>query len=665
MLPNKNSMTLHKTSRVSPEEAAELARHLIEVNEDYNTLLRSKEASRHVRNGQLNELLTRVESTISKDLPQPSALNLAGRIAIDLNLITLATDYFQRATNLDKSNSSYLVNLGNAYAAANNYAAAINVFQRVLKLDSSNILAFQGIAFCLLGTGDFGKAFLHYRSLLSFGYRNATIHNQIVECLENLTCEHYTEEMELLALYLFKLNDVSPLRLIPFCTELLAHKYDLRNPNAALSIETLVNDELLLCVLETGVIADADFEDLITQLRLSILTECVISGSLRDELIPCAAALGVYVSHADYALIVSPDEEREINALKFQIASQLTEHGLAIDEIAGALLLLAMYESLYVQSFSFDLLALDLDEWPAGMQGILQASLFDLSQEHQAKFELFGHTMTELLENGVTRCSQRWKPTQAPQQASFYNVLSTKLGPKSVPRSWSKKELRILVLACGSGEKAHYYATAFNDVTVMGADPSKIDMAYAHAQTNKLDIPNLSYAIADYAHPPVNIDNFDFIEFGEGFDFNFLNDWMRLLSKDGIARVSLPNESSYEQTEVLRELVSARGLQASLENIRLIRNSILLEKSSQLWEKLFENPMFYSGSGCRDLIFTEKTALFDLEKSYRLLDKVGVVPLNQPKTTKGLRSEQASAGQKKSTGTEESDSIEFFVARTF
>lgn len=658
-------MTLHKSSRVSPEEAAELARRLIEINEDYNSLLRAKETSNHIRSGLLNELLARVEATMSQDLPQPSALNLAGRIAFDLGLTKLATDYFQRASNLDHTNASYLVNLGNAHAATGNYPPAMSMFQRALKLDSANISAFQGIAFCLLGSGEFGKAFLHYRSLLSFGYRNATIHNQIVECLENLSCEHYTEEMELLALYLFKVDDFSPLRLVPFSTELLSHKYDLRNPNAALSIETLVNDELLLNVLETGVIPDTDFEDLITQLRLSILTECVMSGSLRDELIPCVAALGVYANHADYALIVTPEEEQEINALRVQIAAQIGNQKLVIEEIAGALLLLAMYECLYVQSFSFNLLGLDIDEWPIGMQGMLQASLYDLSHEHHAKFELFGHSMNELLENGVTRSSNRWKPRQAPQQANFYTVLSKKLGATSVPRSWSRKELRLLVLACGSGERAHYYATSFNCVTVLGADSSKVDMAYAHAQTSKMDAANLSYAVADYAQPPLDMESFDFIEFGEGFDFEYLNDWMSLLSKDGIAKITLPNRSNYEETQVLRELVSARGLQASLENIRLIRNSILLEKSSQLWEKLFDNPMFYSGSGCRDLMFKSKTAFFDLEKSHRLLDKIGVVPLSQPNLTN-----KASVVAKSNTAfnpacSNEADKLEFFVSRHF
>jgi hypothetical protein len=62
----------------------------------------------------------------------------------------------------------------------------------------------------------------------------------------------------------------------------------------------------------------------------------------------------------------------------------------------------------------------------------------------------------------------------------------------------------------------------------------------------------------------------------------------------------------------------------------LIRNSILLERSSELWERLFENPQFYSGSGCRDLIFKNKLAFFDLEKSYRLLKKAGLISMKEP-----------------------------------
>ncbi len=634
MLQQNGSMTVHQTSRVSPDKAADLARRLVQANMDYNTLLQETDAADYIRHNLLNELLSRTEAIIEEDLPQASALNLAGRIAFDLRLNELARDYFQRAHNLDSSKYGYLLNLANAEASLGQYPQAQRYFNHVLKLDPKNISAFIGIAFCLLQTGQYDKAFLHYRSIISYGHTNTLIHDQIIEAIQHLSCDCYSEELELLVLYLLKLNDVDTTRTLPFAAELLAHKFDLKNPDCILNIEALIQDDLLISILETGVVAETYFEELVTQLRLSILTEAVLGQTLRDELLPLAMALGCYACHTDYALVLNHDEEVEINLLKQQIAQAIGYQRVVIEDISGALIVLSMYESLYVQSFSFDLLALDLEDWPLGMQNLMKASLYDLSKEHQARYELFGQTMTELLDNGITRASNRWLPIPAASKTSFYQTIRQRIAPQTPPRTWQQRTVRILMLACGSGQKAFQYATQFESVEVLAADTNQVDMAYAYAQVKALEVNNLSYAVADYTNPPKDLEPFDYIEFGVSFDFTQLDAWLKLLADDGIARVTLPGNASRELTGVLNDLIKARGMHPSLENIRLIRNSIMLEKSSALWERLFENPQFYSGAGCRELMFKSELSFFDLEKSYKLLDRVGLLSVKTPQVQK-------------------------------
>lgn len=631
MLQHNGHMTVHQSSRVSRDKAADLARRLVKANQDYNTLQQEHGAADYIRNNLLNELLTRTESIIDEDIPQASSLNLAGRIAYDLTLQDLAKDYFARAHNLEPSKANYLLNLANAEATLGDYQQAEIHFNRVLKLDAKNLSAFIGIAYCLLQTAQYDKAFLHYRSIISFGHTDAAIHDQVIECIENLHCDRYTLELELFVLYLLALDDADTSRLVRFSGELLAHKYGLKNPDCILDMSQLEQDALLIAILETGVVAEPYFEELVTQLRLSILTEAVLGETVREELLPLAMAIGCYASHTDYALVLNQEEEREVNLLKQRIAQQIGYQKVVIEDTAGALIILAMYEALYVQSFSFDLLAFELAEWPLGMQNLLKASLYDLSDEHQARYELFGQTMTELLDNGITRSSNRWKPIPAPHKASFYQTIKKQIAPQTPPRSWHRRTVRVLMLACGSGQKPYQYATQFHSVTVMAADANQVDMAYAHAQVKKGQLDNLNYAVADYSHAPNDIEPFDYIEFGEGFDFSQLEQWMTLLADDGIARIILPGVAGRELTGVLSDLVKARGMHPSLENIRLIRNSILLERSSQLWERLFENPQFYSGSGCRDLIFNNKLAFFNLEKSYRLLNQAGLISVKEPK----------------------------------
>jgi len=619
-------MTLHQTSRLSPVEAADVARQLIAINEDYNTVNSSAGASDHIRHNLLSQLLDRIEEVLALELPQPAGLNLAGRISLDLGLVKLAKDYFQRATTLAPTEPTYLLNYANSLALLSQFERARVVFDSCLKVDKHNIHAFIGIAFCLLSNKQYDQAFLHYRSILAHGYKTTAVHDQLCECLENLSCDQYTPELELLIDYVLKVTDVDTTRALSFAAQLLSLKHDLNNPECAIELDTLESDPLLLAILETGLVHDAAFEQLVTQLRLSIFSESATSKVLRDELMPCAIALGVYAAHADHALTFSSDEEYYVDQLKIQVSTTIGTQRVVIDDIAGALILIGMYEPLYVQNFSFDLLGLDLEDWPAGIQSLMLASLYALSAEHQSRYELFGQTMSELLENGVTRANARWKPIPAPYRLSFYQTIKTKISPALPPSSWQNNRVRILLLACGSGQQAFQYATQFSNVTVMAADANQINMAYAHTQTKDAAQNNLEYAVADYSMPPKDIEPFDYIEFGEGFDFRYLNDWVQLLRDNGIARLTLPSASKRELTGVLCDLVKARGLQPSLDNIRLLRNSILLEKDSTLWTPLFEDTNFYSGAGCRELIFNPAHAFYDLDKAYQLIDAANLNP---------------------------------------
>ncbi|WP_231878886.1 class I SAM-dependent methyltransferase, partial [Oleiphilus sp. HI0125] len=641
MLPQEGSITVHQSTRLSPTEAADLARRVIQINQDYNTINAALSSSDAIRTTALNQLLVQIEQVIEQDIPGAATLNLAGRISFDLDLTELANEYFQRAGMLEPSNANYLLNNANAQALLGNYSQAQALFNKVLDLEPSSMPGFTGIAFCLLETKQYDAAFLHYRSILAHGHTSTEIHHQITECIENLQCDTYTIELELLLNYLLRLEDIDTRRLIEFAGQLVTHKYDLTNPEAALDIDVLAQDELLLCILETGVVPSVHFEELVTLLRLSIFSECAINQTLRTELQACAIAIGVYASHTDYALIATEEEQNHIKAIQLQIATNIGYEKADIDDISGALILLGMYEALYVQSFSFDLLRYDLEDWPIAMQSLLDASLYQLSKEHHARYTLFGQTMAELLENGLPRSKERWAAIKSPQKKDFYATLKQKLAPTLPPSSWQGKTVRVLLLACGSGQKAFDYANQFTNVSVLGADVSQIDMAYAHMRTQHSACDNLEFAVADYALPPQDIEKFDYIEFGQGFDFSKLDAWINLLNDDGVARINCPGTEHREITGVLTELVKARGMQANLDNIRLIRSSILLEKESGLWNKLLESPFFYSASGCRDILFNDNAHFYTVEQAFDLIQNAGLISVfPRPSARRAAQAEQ-------------------------
>lgn len=623
MLQHNGTMTLHQSTRLSPEQQTELARQLIQINQDFNTLATSQGASSFLVRDKLQALLTQIELLLDQDIPHSSGLNLAGRIAYELELFELAKDYFVRASNLDSGNANYALNLGNALSQIELYDEAQAQFELVLKTEHTNIDAFLGIAFCHLQSGQYAHAFLHYRYALANGRTTTLLHDQLAECIEHIQCDEYNENLELLFLYLFKLEDIDTKRLLRFASELLTSKYHLNDPQCVLDIDSIVQDPLLIHILETGTAANHFVEELVTQLRTSIFVESMLREGIRDELLPCAIALGVYANHTDYALIVSDEEEAQLSLLKQRIYEAAGQSRIDMDESIGALILLSMYEALYVQRFSFNLLAYELEQWPVALQSLLKASLYDLSDEHQVKHSLFGTSMNELLENGVSRAQERWHAVPAAQRTSFYATMCRHLGPTQVPKHWAKSGARVLMLACNTGKKAYRYATQFSDIEVLAADKSETNMAYAHTQVSASGLHNLEFAVADYTNPPQEIAKFDFIEFGENFDYQYLDRWLGLLKDDGIARVSVPSLQQQEHVGVITQLIKARGMQPSLENIRVLRNSILLEKNSALWSKLLEQDQFYSSAGCKALLFNTEKQLYSANETHGLLANNG------------------------------------------
>lgn len=615
-------LTVIKTSRLPPELESNFAREVIEINERYNGLLRAEVPTNNRK--LLKQLANRADNVIEAGFMGSATLNLAGRIQADLFNYTHASNYYEKALELEPDNPQTLCNKGYLALAQADHEAAKQSFNHALLIEKHNLAAFKGLAHSYLIEGKYDIAVLHYQSLLAYGLTDKLVQEHATQCIENLKCDEYTEQFENLVLYLATLETTDPARLNRFAGELFSCKYKLNTELEQVDLDQAIQDPLFLLVLESGLSANDQLELLITEVRRCITFEATQSLNLRDELLPCATAVGIYAAQTDYALYQTEDEEAQLSALKHILEVSLTEANTELDDCIGALILLSMYEPLYVQRFVVHLLARDLHQWPVGAQGVLKAALYDLSLEHQTRYELFGNSVSEMLDNSVNRAADKWEPYPSPFQQSIYQALSRQWSATETPIRFAEQEVRILLVECGSGKRAYEMASRFNNTDVLATDSCKRNLSYALTKTRPLQLENLNFAYCEsYDAAPDDIGEFDIIEFGPQFDYSHAEEWLRLLASDGLVRFQLPSAKQQEQVGVLSELVRARHLQSSLDNIRMLRHSIMLEKQTALWQDLFSNPAFFSSAGCRDLLFANRT-FYDEEQARHLLEKLSV-----------------------------------------
>ncbi len=623
-MASSTSPLFKASSSPSTEDQAHIARTLIAANELYK-ISNSADYSLKERKQARQESESLVRETL-KQVPEcASALNLLARIDLDNADIDSAEALLIKALEIEPSHINTKMNYAYVLIAKRDYAAAEQQFQEILALDAGSHQAFSGIALSKLRRKDYLGAFQHYRRLLELGFQNPAIESYFLESIEFLSCDHYDPALEALLLQCFGWDDVDHAKLSAMAGSLVIAKYDLNNDQAILELDTLLADEFLLQVIEHCLLKSVELESLVAELRRSILTEVAMTQSLRDTLLPFALALGIYSARVDHVLMITEEEENQIVQIQHQIRNTCSGRW-EQEDLAGALIIVSMYESLYSQSFSHHLLKYSLEEWPVGMQSLLRASLYDLCDEHQFYFDLFGNDSSRLLNDEIDRAADRWSGFPALGQTNIFAALSAELGTQNVPARFEESGVKILLVGCGSGQRAFYLSQYFTNVDVYAVDSSRSNIAYAQLKARQHGIYDVHFIHAEYDTALLSEESFDIIEFGEAINHvpspaDTIREWKSLLAEDGLMRFSFNTLASQEVASVIIQLVRDRGLSPTTDNVRHLRNAIAQEAKSGLWDALFSDERFYTGTGCKDLFFHSANHYFDLQGIHSIIQE--------------------------------------------
>ncbi|GEM_PF-1800400 len=640
------SRLFEATPALSLEEQANLARDLIKANELYR-ISNSTTHTSHERSDALNASHDLAKDVLSRLPNDCSALNLLARTEIDKGRLSHAKALLAKALELNPLDENTLLNNGYLLIANKEYADAETMFRDVLAINAQSAKGFSGIALAKLRQRDYLAAFNHYKRLIELGAEMSGIQAYFLEAVENLSSDFYQADLEDLMIVAFGWEGTHKQSLGRMSASLLKHKYELEDENAVLDLEQLISNPLLLEATSRCLLPSIEVEGLLTELRKTILTEVSLSHTLRDELLPMAIALGRYSARNDYVLVRTQGEDTEVSSLVQQVYSALQSGG-DRDDVIGALLVIAMYNPLYTQSFCCQLMAFDLEEWPVALHELMHDTLYELSEEHQVLYSLFGSNSDSVLNNEVRRASNRWHHLAPMATTNFHHALSQELTPSAIPSRFKHETLNVLLLGSGSGQRAAYIARYFDNVRVYAVDSDQNNVAYATMMARKLGITNLQYIYADLSNALVSEELFDIIEFGEAFNHIksprvAVDEWKGLLANDGLMRFTFNSSATQETIGVVSQLVSARTLSATADNISHLRDAISKEQSSGLWCALFEDERFYSGAGCKELFFSEHRHYFNLQDVNDLLQDaklefIGFVdfPTEQSKSANAL-----------------------------
>ena len=613
---------LYQASVISIDEHANAARELLSANELYGVWNSTRHPMQE-RKAALQSSRTLTQRVLETLPNHPSALSLMARIHIDECHYDEAEKCLERASARDSDDENIALNHGYLLLAKRQYREAEQQFVRILSCHKNSHKAFSGVALAKLRSGDYIGAMNHFNRLIDLGYDTQQYRALLLDSMEFLSCDDYDEKLERLLLQAFSWPEVDHQKLANLAASQIIAKFDLRNEQSILDLDVLLSDELLLEAISKCLLTSVECESLIVEMRRAILTEVEMTETLRDALLPAAIAIGLYASRTDYILMLNADEERFIATLVNRVQQETTGKW-EKDDLLGALITLSMYETLYSQPFTFKLLAFDLEDWPVGVQALLNSNLYEMSLEHQTYCELFGFEAVQVSNNDIRRASDRWQYLQHFNRTNYYQALKQEIGAEVLPERFATDTLNILLVGSSSGQRALHLAQYFENINVFAVDNCRENIAFATLKARKYALENVQFIHAEYDHALIWEHKFDIIEFGDAINHvadvrECIEEWQLQLQSDGLMRMSFSTHASCKGARVITQLVENRRLSPTADNIRHLRHAMLQESRSGLWSELYSDNRFYSGAGCRELFFKRHNHSFNLQELDTLL----------------------------------------------
>jgi 2-polyprenyl-3-methyl-5-hydroxy-6-metoxy-1,4-benzoquinol methylase len=625
---NMTQQTVVNDSYQSPQSIDEASR-LVLANEHYN---------RSIQAGlPLEERLTdRLKSKgicleiLTQDSHHVDALNIMGRIAIDEMDYDSALILFTKCLRAHPEHVGTWVNTAYLHLICRKPENAEKCLNHALKLEPNHIKALKALAYTKHQQGNQVEAFQIYRALARQGIIDGAIQSGLSKCAPFIKAESFDAQLQADVDTFTNLQDVDPNAFSGLAISLLDSKYGLSDSDSQLDLDALANDSFLLNAISELQMASQPIEELVRSLRYCVLADSLHHTRIRDELINLAVAISLYSANNEYVMELKSDEKQSLNALKTLVQGLTEDKNWHPDDLAGAMVLITMYEPIHALENSEKLMSKPSSDWAPFMRNLVDRTLFEpaylkkLAEQNQT---LGKHATTNQdIENHYSESPYpRWTHMGFHTPIDYLQALHTEL-PHYQPHSHLKgKTLEVLIAGCGTGLQALRAAKYFNNIKVTAIDLSPTSVAYASMMANRLRINNIDFYQGDLLNIGQLDKEFDIIECSGVLHHmdqpeTGLKALLSVLQEGGLLKLGLYSETARQGINHVRDMIQRNEVQPTLENIQQLRAMLMNNEIDGDFSSIISRPDFFNSSGCRDLLFNPVEHQYNLKKIKSMLD---------------------------------------------
>jgi tetratricopeptide (TPR) repeat protein len=402
------------------------------------------------------------------------------------------------------------------------------------------------------------------------------------------------------------------------------------------ALDEVSRDELFGLLLRDALIAQPEFEVLLTRLRAALL----LDGELRARApLDFLCDLALQCFNNEFIFAEAQTESTEVTELQCAIEAILRNPWVADKQLMRAVATLAMYRPLHAMSGVDTLLA--REPMSAGIERLIHRSVRNVLEERRLRSGVRAvGAITETVSQAVRAQYEenpypRWLSFDRMPPVSAAEWIESEVPGLQTPAELSAA-LRLLVAGCGTGVEALGLATQIVGVQVKAVDLSLSSLAYAQRMANELSVTNVEFQQADIL---------ELAKWPERFDIVYcvgvlmamrdpqagLRALLPLVRPGGLLKLGVYSKRARASVNVARQIIRQRRLPATASAIREFRQYIYAAEQGSSLKSLLRWRDFYSMSDCRDFLFHVQEHQFELPQVAAMLHDHGLTVLGMSK----------------------------------
>lgn len=566
----------------------------------------------------------RLYQQVLAQLPrQADALHLYGMCRYAAGEFSEAETWIRQALQ-QSVQPLFLYNLSLVLTSAGKLLEAQQCLSQAVQRKPDYWAAWENLAQITWMRGDFIRSYQAFLTLLGQSKNQPNVIYGLFSVLAQIEPNQYSPEREAEFIGYLSYPEANYQQLAKVVIGLLDLKYR-QLPQE--SVEVLIQDPLLLAALPKLCFNSASWEAVLTDLRRTLVLRALQQLQVPDPELPMVLALAQQAFINEYLWFEDANEQQIVRELQNLLESLSRVDQCQLADVAGVLLLLALYRMPADLPQAQWLSQWPLSDWPDAMQPLIQANLFDVLDEQQRALAM--PSLTGISDPVSLTVQQqyevhpypRWLSIGRCQPVSLARSLRNQFPDWTPPEFLDGRPLTVLVAGCGTGQHVVQIALQYQGARILAIDLSRRSLAYAQRQAEKMQLANVQFMQADILQLALLGQQFDVIE-SVGVLHHMqdpLKGWQALtalLVPGGLMRIGLYSSLARREILPIRQLIAEQGLAGSNPDIRQLRTRLMgltVQPGFLSWLD------FYSSSGCRDLLFHVQEYQFNLPEIERCL----------------------------------------------